>query len=130
MKNKTYNVSDQFLIAFLKTFSDRELQTSLTYDRYMFPEHSDGRIKATVVLSGMEEDTKEGFENIQKVYSLIATTLFDVHDSSIGFPKAQKFIDIFMPEEDYDITIAKIASVYIRRAYYENCKQQPKDIDN
>lgn len=120
MKKETYNVSDQFLINFLKTFSDRELQTALAYDRYMFPQHSDGSIKGTVMLSGMDEDTEEGFENIQKVYSLIATTLFDVHNSSIGFPKAQKFIDIFMPEEDYDITIAKIASVYIRREYYKN----------
>ena len=109
-KKMNYTLSDAFLTDLLGLFSYDELKDCEAYNK---------RINQTCLNAENRDDFSQkqidnGFKKMVEVYTAIAKNLFDIHNNH-GFPKAKKFIDIYLEEHNYNITIGEIAFIYVKR---------------
>lgn len=108
-KEKFQLEGDSFLRELLESFTVQELELM---NRYSLLDHH------RVVNKDAKLEWDKSYILHIKVYKAITENLFDVSDEN-GFPKAKAFIDVFLPEKEYYITIGEIAKIYIFRIYHE-----------
>jgi DNA-binding XRE family transcriptional regulator len=86
------NVNDQFLREFIAKYSISEIKSLQEAINAKFIQISrNGKLETP--------DYSESLKILHEIYACIAQNLFDLSDDS-GFPKARRFCDIYMEEDD------------------------------